>query len=187
MERIVANLDRLLAPNSTLELGKRRRLSEKMFDHLSVMCRQMAVFYPHQEMCAETVRGYLSEFEKLAVEHGIVRLEDAFQALRSKPGQRFFPHPSEVAEEIEQQIETERQERDDALKIERTKRERQADVDAFWNEILPDRMERFGWTQDEGLRRFPSFKGTKPSTGCKVVAMPARDRKVDAAGDLGVA
>jgi hypothetical protein len=154
------------------------------------MCRQMAAFYPHQEMCAETVEGYMLEFERMAVKQGIHRLEGAFLALRSKPGQKFFPHPTEVAEEIEEQIEAEQEERRNQLLDDRAKRERQADIETFWNDILPDRMQRFGWTEEEVLRRFPSFRHTKPATlpaaraeSCNVVTMPARDRKSAAAGD----
>jgi hypothetical protein len=40
--------------------------------------------------------------------------------------------------------------------------ERQKEIEFFWNQIVPDRMERFGWTEAELLDRFPTYKGTKP-------------------------
>ncbi len=184
------NLARLLGSNGASTTGTARRLTAEQFEHLSALCRQMAAFYPHQELAAETVRGFLDEFEGLAAKHGIDQLERAFRALRSKPGQRFFPHPSEVAEQIEEQIEAARETRAAQAQSSRAAHERQADIDNFWNEFLPDRIARFGWTEEEGLRRFPSMRGTKHMAAGnaraddrRVVEMPNRKRGATADRD----
>lgn len=181
-------LDQLLAPRATWTPGTQPRLSEKDFDHLSAMCRQMAAYYPHQEMASETVQGYLHEFEGLAVRYGAEGLESACRVLRSKAGQKFFPHPSEVAEQIEQQVEANKEVLARKMQDLRAQGEREEDIETFWNEVLPDRMERYGWTEEEALRRFPSFKGTKPvqNTAAKpnVVTMPKQVCKQSTAAIL---
>jgi hypothetical protein len=53
-----------------------------------------------------------------------------------------------------------REARADRLALAKTQRERQARVELFWNDILPDRMARYGWTETEALERFPEFNGT---------------------------
>lgn len=80
--------------------------------------------------------------------------------------------------------------RDFAQETTRAARERAERIAFFWSDMVPDRLERFGWTEAECLRRFPEFKGTKPDalTGAhgerqNVIAMPPRDRKSAAAGD----
>jgi hypothetical protein len=183
----MANVDQLLALKEKLVNGTQRRLTSEQFETLSLLCRQMAAFYPHQELSPDTVQGYMSEFERIAVKHGIDHLQSAFMALRSKPGQRFFPHPSEVREEIEDAIHIEREQGERTRQESRADRERRVAIREFWTEIVPDRMERFGWSEEEALQRFPSFRGTKPGQSHaqkpNVVSMPMRDGKRAAAGD----
>lgn len=105
------------------------------------------------------------------MKHGMRSLEDAFLRLRSKPGQRFFPHPSEVAEEIERLLESEHHQRQMAAQTTR----RQREIAEFWK-WAPEWMEATGNDEVELLRRFPSFKetklGSKNAPGGNVVQMP---------------
>ncbi len=66
--------------------------------------------YPSQEFGPDTVKGYLFDFERLAVKHGLSRFERVMLDFRIRPGQRFFPHPSEVAEALESLVHREREE-----------------------------------------------------------------------------
>jgi len=78
-------------------------------------------------------------------------------ALRIRPGQRFFPRPDEVAEEIEVQ-----RERDQIARAkERSRRESQEREDYFWTEVLPFHMKKYGETEEQILARFPSIKPRK--------------------------
>lgn len=81
--------------------GTERQLSDVEFETLAVLCRQMQAYYPHQEFADDTIQGYMFDFERLAVIHGIGRLRAAFLNIRIMPGRKFFPHPVDVAEEIE--------------------------------------------------------------------------------------
>jgi hypothetical protein len=44
------------------------------------------------------------DLERLAQKYSLLKVEEAVDALRIKPGQAFFPRPDEVAEEIERQM-----------------------------------------------------------------------------------
>lgn len=141
----------------------------------------MLAYYPSQELAPETIDGYLLELERLAVTHGLQRLEQAFIELRGRPGQKFLPHPTEVAEEIERQSESTRHERQ--MKAQATRRQRE--IEEFWK-WAPEWMEMTGNDETELLRRYPSFKGSNPASldvargsGGNVVQMP-RDRKAAA-------
>jgi hypothetical protein len=69
----------------------------------------MQAYYPHQEFNRDTVEGYSFDLERLAVKYGIDRLEWVLRDLRIKPGQKFFPHPSEVSEALEEMVKREQQ------------------------------------------------------------------------------
>jgi hypothetical protein len=44
---------------------------------------------------------YLADFERMAQKYSLRKIAEAFERLRIKPGQAFFPRPDEVADEIE--------------------------------------------------------------------------------------
>lgn len=124
---------------------------------MTTLCKQMQAHYPHQEFATETIEGYLFDFERLAVLYGIQLVEVALLNLRIRPGVRFFPHPSEVAEEIEVQRDKERAHR---VRIAQ-EAERQRKIREFW--IWGEQwMRDTGSDEAELLRRYPTFKGTKP-------------------------
>jgi hypothetical protein len=56
--------------------------------------------YPNQNLTA-SLPGITSDLEILAGRFGFSQVEIAIKELRITPGQKFFPHPSEVAEEIQ--------------------------------------------------------------------------------------
>ena len=87
--------------NAALQQSGARRLSSSESIALTSMVGQMIAYYPHQEMAAETVAGYMHDLTRLAVKHGLPAVKTALAALRLRPGQKFFPHPSEVSEELE--------------------------------------------------------------------------------------
>jgi hypothetical protein len=92
--------------------GAERALSGTELEQFDSLCDQMQAYYPHQEFGDETVRGYMFDLERLAVIHGVDVLRAALLNLRIRPGQKFFPHPSEVAEEIERAIDRQNRDRD---------------------------------------------------------------------------
>jgi hypothetical protein len=77
------------------------RLNSSDGRELATMVGQMVAYYPHQEMGAETVAGYMHDLSRLAMKHSLPAVKTALLTLRIRPGQKFFPHPSEVAEELE--------------------------------------------------------------------------------------
>ncbi len=82
----------------------RRTLSDGEYAELAVLTAQMAQRYPSQEL-EQSIDGYQADFEQLALRYSLRQVRDALAELRIKPGQRFFPRPDEVAEEIEDQRE----------------------------------------------------------------------------------
>jgi hypothetical protein len=68
----------------------------------------MQAYYPHQEFAGDTVKGYLFDLERLAVIYGLDRLQTVLLNIRIKPGQKFFPHPSEVSEALEDLVKKEK-------------------------------------------------------------------------------
>jgi hypothetical protein len=76
-------------------------LSAKEAREVAMLMGQMIAYYPHQEMGEETVQGYKHDLTRLAANYGLTTLKAALLNLRIRPGQKFFPHPSEVAEELE--------------------------------------------------------------------------------------
>ncbi|MFP5276956.1 MAG: hypothetical protein ACLGPM_07565 [Acidobacteriota bacterium] len=81
----------------------------------------------------------------------------ALRELRIRPGQAFFPRPDEVAAEIERQAEARRRE----AEISRQSAARRQEIADFWA-WAHDWMEDTGNDEAELLRRFPSYRGTKP-------------------------
>jgi hypothetical protein len=65
------------------------------------MMAQMTAHYPHQELAEETLMSYTHDLARLAQQHGLLAVKTALLVIRIRPGQKFFPHPTEVAEELE--------------------------------------------------------------------------------------
>jgi hypothetical protein len=82
------------------------RLSDAEYSMLATLFAQMMAAYPHQEL-GEAAEMYLRGFEILAVRHGLVRVKEAMQELLVT--RRFFPHPSELAEVLNDMQTKERQ------------------------------------------------------------------------------
>lgn len=61
---------------------------------------QMAAHYPHQDI-GPAAESFLFDMQRLRVKHGFRAVETALLTLRIKPSQKFFPHPTEVAQELE--------------------------------------------------------------------------------------
>ncbi|MDR3798425.1 MAG: hypothetical protein P4K93_09745 [Terracidiphilus sp.] len=120
-----------------------------------MLLAQMADRYPGQDL-RDSMEGYLWDFEQLALKYSLPKVQAALAALRIQPGQRFFPRPDEVAEEIEAQIDVERRQRE----VRRQLHDRQQQIEEFWC-WAPGWMEMTGNSEEELLKRFPSYKGTK--------------------------
>jgi hypothetical protein len=84
------------------------QLNDAEFDLLNTLMKQMQAYYPHQEFLQETVEGYQFDMERLAVKFGIHQVREVLLDLRLRAGQRFFPHPVQVLEELEAMAEKER-------------------------------------------------------------------------------
>jgi hypothetical protein len=109
MERITAIEVRQLVESSALSVrGTEQQLSGTQLEQFSLLCRQMQPYYPHQEFADDTVEGFQFDLERLAVIYGLDRLQTALLNIRIKPGQRFFPHPSEVSEALEELVKKEK-------------------------------------------------------------------------------
>lgn len=133
-----------------------KHLSVEESVEISLLITQMAERYPSQDL-EDSLEGYLMDFEQLATRHSLPAVKSALLELRIRPGQRFFPRPDEVAEEIERGREQQ------AAQIQRknqlaTDAERQR---YFWEEVLPLQMETFGETEEQVLARYPSIKPRK--------------------------
>jgi hypothetical protein len=89
-------LERALSGTEPLSRGHLR--SEEL-EHLGLLLNQMQVRYPSQDQ-EETTEGFLADFEQLALRYSLREVREALAELRIKPGQKFFPRPDEVAEEI---------------------------------------------------------------------------------------
>lgn len=82
-------------------------LSDAEFLMLHELMLQMATRYPHQDL-SESLEGFQQDTERLAVRFGIRRVQAVMAEFRIKPGQKFFPHPSEIAEALEVAMANER-------------------------------------------------------------------------------
>ena len=84
-------------PGSTLSVGQQRNWE---YAQLVDFMEQMAGRYPNQDMEA-AAQNYLFDYNRLAQIHGLSAVKTALLNRRIKPGQRFFPSPDEIAEELE--------------------------------------------------------------------------------------
>ena len=157
MEQV--SLVQLNSALTLIEQPSRRLLSDGDWMELSTLVDQTALRYPNQDL-AESMEGYLQDFEQVALKYSLPRFKEALGALRIKPGQTFFPRPDEVAAEIEAGMDARRRARELITQAQR----RMNDIAEFWK-WAPEWMERTGYDEEELLKRFPSFKGTKPSEG----------------------
>jgi hypothetical protein len=109
MERITEiEVLRLVGSNALSVRGTEQQLSDGEFHELNLLCRQMQAYYPHQEFADETVQGYQFDLERLSVLYGLGRVRTVLLNIRIKPGQKFFPHPSEVSEALEDLLKAEK-------------------------------------------------------------------------------
>jgi len=149
-----ASLTNALVPTNDL---LQRGLPDAELVELGVLLAQMADRYPSQDL-SDSLEGYLWDFEQLALRYSLSKLRAALAALRIRPGQSFFPRPDEVAEEIEVQ--------NYAAMLrsvaERRSQRRNKEIEEFWR-WAPEWMEITGNSEEELLRRFPAFRGTKAS------------------------
>ena len=74
--------------------------SDSDSQQLVELMAQMAAHYPHQDI-GPAAESFLFDMQRLRQKHGVQSVKTALLALRIRPGQKFFPHPSEVAEELE--------------------------------------------------------------------------------------
>ena len=87
------------AESSALALPGTQQLSRDSLMQLGTMLRQMSAAFPNQEYDEETTQIFLLTFEDLAMKYGLKSLEAALRGFLTR--QKFFPHPAEVAEELE--------------------------------------------------------------------------------------
>ena len=64
--------------------------------------------WPAQDQEA-AVEEYFKDFERLSLKYSLQKVRSAIQSLRVRAGQRFFPRPDEVADEIELRAEQRQQ------------------------------------------------------------------------------
>jgi hypothetical protein len=132
------------------------RLPDAQVNHLAVLLAQMADRYPSQDL-ADSMEGYLWDFEQLALRYSLDEVQGALAEWRITPGARFFPRPDEIAEAVVHERERTRHQRQITAQAAR----RQHEIDTFWV-WAKEWMQATGTDEVELLRRFPSYKGTKP-------------------------
>ena len=150
-----------LRNSASMAISKRsaRLLSDAEFQELQTLVEQTARRYATQDV-SESIEGYLQDFEQLCLRYSLPIFRSALGELRISPQQKFFPRPDEVAAEIEAQLEKVRSAR--AAELCRNERRRQ--IEEFWK-WAPEWIEMTGYSEEELLKRFPSFRGTKPRKG----------------------
>lgn len=67
---------------------------------LASLVEQMTAGFPHQEWEADTMKIWRLGFEELVRRHGIEQLRVALQSFLTR--QKWFPHPSEVSEVLDE-------------------------------------------------------------------------------------
>jgi hypothetical protein len=148
MEQVdrVSLMNALVPTNEPLQ----RRLPDAESVELGVLLAQMADRYQTQDL-RDSMEGYLWDFEQLALKYSLQMVRTALGALRIRPGQKFFPRPDEVAEEIEAQLVAATLRKEAERRAER----RQKEIEDFWR-WAPGWMEMTGNSEEELLGRFPS-------------------------------
>jgi hypothetical protein len=87
---------------TTTEGRLQKRLPAAELKVLGTLLERTARRYPNQDLTL-TLPEYLTDLEQLALRFSLQKVIDAVFALRIKADQDFFPTPSQVAAEIEQQ------------------------------------------------------------------------------------
>jgi hypothetical protein len=75
-------------------------VSNESTRQVSILLEQMAAGFPSQEVPPETAEMWTMAFGDLAVEYGVEQVRKALRVLVTR--QKFFPHPAEVAEVLEE-------------------------------------------------------------------------------------
>lgn len=86
--------------STAVTLVSDRSLTVESLRQLGLMLQQMSAAFPHQEVPPETAEVFYMTFEDLAIQYGMKSLETALRSFLTR--QKFFPHPSEVAEVLEE-------------------------------------------------------------------------------------
>ncbi len=158
-------------PDASTALSQRRdrqQLADANLAQFEALMQQMWAYYPSQNFSPETVEGFEFDLERLAAIHGLPALRTILLALRIRPGQRFFPHPSEVAEELEAMAKTE---------AAKTKFRPDPECECQKHSV---RMDGWTWVMQEGRRVVARCNCWKRWAG--QMATPQGDRKSVAAG-----
>jgi hypothetical protein len=134
-----------------------RSLSKEGSSTLIALMERLARRYPSQDL-ESSIAEFHQDYELLAVNHGLPLLQAALQSLRIKPSQKFFPRPDEVAGEIQNLLVAARESKE----REEQDRRRNAEIEEFW-QWAEGWMEATGYDEEELLRRWPSYSGTKPT------------------------
>ncbi len=154
MERIgEVQLTSVLAPTSELS---RRRLPDADSIHLAALLSQMADRYPSQDL-ADSMEAYLWDYERLALQYSIAEVQAFLTDWRITGGRSFFPRP----DECDTWIASEREKCAGRRARRAQEQRRLQEIAEFWA-WAPQWMEDTGNDEAELLRRFPSYRGTKP-------------------------
>lgn len=86
--------------SSGAALVSKTSLNVESLRQLGRMLQQMTAAFPHQEVPPETAEVFFATFETLAIQHGMKNLETALRSFLTR--QKFFPHPSEVSEVLDE-------------------------------------------------------------------------------------
>lgn len=107
MEKLTDRAGREDLTETSKRLSKQLKQAEIM--RLDALMLRTVAYYPNQEMSPETFTEFREAFKQMALLHGVGAVENAVIGTRLRS--KFFPHPAEVNEIIEEQIDIERHER----------------------------------------------------------------------------
>jgi hypothetical protein len=88
-----------IAASSTALARREQRLDEAQIVQVGELMANMIAGYPHQSL-GMAMEVYQMAFEQLTLEFGMENLETALRSFLTH--QKFFPHPSEVREVLEE-------------------------------------------------------------------------------------
>jgi hypothetical protein len=88
-----------IAASSTALARREQRLDEAQIVQVGELMANMIAGYPHQSL-GMAMEVYQMAFEQLTLEFGMANLETALRSFLTH--QKFFPHPSEVREVLEE-------------------------------------------------------------------------------------
>jgi hypothetical protein len=77
----------------------RQRLSLAEITQLDELMLRTTVYYPNQELSADTFTEFRETMKELVADHGMAEVDAAVMAVRKRS--EFFPHPAAVNKEIE--------------------------------------------------------------------------------------